>query len=285
MRLLRILPQRWQRLVPEMTKFGVIGVINTAIDMAIYNALLSIGPIKASAVSMTVATTSSYLMNRYWTFARRQRSSAPREYVLFFALNLVGFVIQSTPIAFAKYGMHFSEDGTIVDLLAFNIAKIVGIGMGMLFRFWSYRTFVFKAPVEGAAVTRMRPRCGTAAGPAAPPPTRSSRSSRSSSNRSSNSRSSSNRSSTRRTAISSTTRPCCRASHRASAAEPALRAGAECRWRRSAQRVRSFPGSRISSTIATRSLSSNVCSSRSASTSSYNTLWVFSTCGMAVRTT
>jgi len=152
-RLLRILPQRWQRLVPEMTKFGVIGVINTAIDMAIYNALLSIGPIKASAVSMTVATTSSYLMNRYWTFARRQRSSAPREYVLFFALNLVGFVIQSTPIAFAKYGMHFSEDGTIVDLLAFNIAKIVGIGMGMLFRFWSYRTFVFKAPVEGAAVT------------------------------------------------------------------------------------------------------------------------------------
>jgi putative flippase GtrA len=141
-----MLPERWQRLVPEMTKFAAIGVINTVVDFAIYNALLRVGPIKASAAAMVVATTVSYVLNRYWTFAHRERSTAQREYTLFFALNFLGFLIQTAPVAFAKYGLGFDENGTVVDYVAFNLAKVIGIGFGMLFRFWSYRKYVFKAP-------------------------------------------------------------------------------------------------------------------------------------------
>ena len=84
MRLLRILPHRWHQIAREATKFAVIGGINTAVDIIIWNALLAIGPLKAKIVSTVVATTLSYLMNRYWTFNTRERSAAHREYLLFF---------------------------------------------------------------------------------------------------------------------------------------------------------------------------------------------------------
>lgn len=148
MRLLRILPERWQNLVREASSFAVIGVMNTAIDLIILNALLWIGPLKAKVVSAVVATTFSYLANRYWTFAKRERTSVGREYVLFFALNLIGTAIQLSVIGAAKYGMGFSESGGVSDRVALNVANLLGIGIALVFRFWSYRTFVFPAPTE-----------------------------------------------------------------------------------------------------------------------------------------
>jgi putative flippase GtrA len=149
------LPERWQRLVPEMTKFGIIGAINTAVDITILNLLLvqSVGPLKAKIVATVIATTLSYAMNRRWTFASRQRGKMHREYVLFFGLNAIGWIIQMTPIGFAKYGLGFSEQSLeLADWVAFNLANIIGTFFGMLFRFWSYRTFVFKTPRQPAAV-------------------------------------------------------------------------------------------------------------------------------------
>ena len=134
--------------------FAVVGVINTIVDFAILNILLFIGPLKAKIVATVIATTGSYLMNRYWTYARRERTSPRREYVLFFVLNLIGLAIQLAVLGLAKYGLGYSEDGSMADRIAFNIANIFGTGLGMVFRFWSYRTFVFKAsaPVEPVPV-------------------------------------------------------------------------------------------------------------------------------------
>jgi putative flippase GtrA len=133
--------------------FAVIGVINTLVDFVILNILLPIGPLKAKVIATVVATTASYVMNRYWTYAHRERTSARREYVLFFALNLIGLAIQLAVLGLAKYGLHYSEDGTLVDRIAFNVANAVGTGLAMVFRFWSYRTFVFKARTAEPATT------------------------------------------------------------------------------------------------------------------------------------
>ena len=150
MRLLRILPERWRNLLREATSFAIIGVINTAVDFLILNLLLPIGPLKAKVVATVVATTTSYAMNRYWTFSKRERTSARREYVLFFALNLVGLAIQLVILAVPKYGLHYSETGGTSDRIAFNLANAIGTGIAMVFRFWAYRTFVFKAPAPVA---------------------------------------------------------------------------------------------------------------------------------------
>jgi putative flippase GtrA len=138
----RRLPDRWRRLTHELAKFGTIGVINLFVNFAVFNLLfltvLRGGELKAKAVAAIVATTSAYFMNRHWTYRDRPKSTLRREYSLFFFFNLVGMVIEVAVVGVAKYGLHQTS------ILALNISTAIGIGLGTLFRFWSYRTHVFK---------------------------------------------------------------------------------------------------------------------------------------------
>lgn len=146
----RFIPERYRALATELFKFAAVGGVNTIIDFALVNALLFVGPLKAKIVAAVVATTVSYVLNRQWTYQDRNRTGVRREYVLFFALNGVGLLIQEAVLAFAKYGLHFSESNPS-DRLAFNIANAAGIGLAMIFRFWAYRTFVFAASGPAAS--------------------------------------------------------------------------------------------------------------------------------------
>ncbi|WP_433613570.1 GtrA family protein [Dactylosporangium sp. CA-139114] len=143
----RFLPERYHALATELFKFGAVGCVNTAVDFILVNALLFIGPLKAKIVAVVVGTIVSYLLNRQWTYKDRESGSARREYVLFFALNGVGLLIQEAGLAVAKYGLHFSEANPD-DRLAFNIANAAGILLATTFRFWAYRTWVFTASPE-----------------------------------------------------------------------------------------------------------------------------------------
>lgn len=142
MRLVRLLPERWQKFVREALKFGIVGGINTVINYAVFNALaltvFSDGQLKAAVVATIVATITSYLMNRHWTYRDRPKSAMRREYALFFLFNATGLLIELGVLAAAKYGLGMTS------LLALNVAKTGGVVLATLFRFWSYRTFVFQ---------------------------------------------------------------------------------------------------------------------------------------------
>jgi putative flippase GtrA len=138
--------RRWRTLLQEVSKFGAIGAFNLVLNYAVFNLLvLTIfgnGQLKANVGATIVATTSSYFMNRHWTYRDRPKSTLHREYALFFLFNLAGLMIELGVLALAKYGLG------ITTLVAFNVAKGLGIGLGMVFRFWTYRTVVFReAPV------------------------------------------------------------------------------------------------------------------------------------------
>ncbi|MGK5738347.1 GtrA family protein [Micromonospora sp. URMC 103] len=144
MRLVRLLPERWQKFIHEALKFGIVGGINTAINYAVFNALaLTVfvdGQLKATVIATVVATITSYLMNRHWTYRDRPKSALRREYVLFFLFNATGLLIELGVLAAAKYGLG------VTSLLALNAAKTGGVLLATMFRFWSYRTFVFQPP-------------------------------------------------------------------------------------------------------------------------------------------
>lgn len=142
MRFVRLLPERWQRFLREVLKFGAVGGVNAVINYAVFNALaltvFADGQLKANLIATVVATCSSYLLNRHWTYRDRPKSAMRREYLLFFLFNATGLAIELGVLAVAKYGLGIS------GLLALNIAKTVGLGLATIFRFWSYRTFVFR---------------------------------------------------------------------------------------------------------------------------------------------
>ncbi|MFI7575172.1 GtrA family protein [Micromonospora sp. NPDC049497] len=157
MRLVRLLPERWQKFIHEALKFGIVGGINTVINYAVFNALaLTVfvdGQLKATVIATVVATITSYLMNRHWTYRDRPKSAMRREYVLFFLFNGAGLLIELGVLAAAKYGLG------LTGLLALNVAKTFGVLLATLFRFWSYRTFVFQpAPAHAAPTWHSIPR-------------------------------------------------------------------------------------------------------------------------------
>lgn len=130
-------------LIHEAAKFGIVGLTALVVDIGLFNVLLYFGPLEgkpltAKAVSVATATTVAYFGNRFWTFKHRGRSSFTREYLLFFGLNGVAMLIAMGVLWISHYGLGFTSP------LADNIAaNVIGLGLGTLFRFWSYRKFVF----------------------------------------------------------------------------------------------------------------------------------------------
>ncbi|MGW1345388.1 GtrA family protein [Kribbella sp. NPDC002412] len=158
MKLVTTLYRQVEHLVHEVAKFGLVGLLGMAVDLPIYNWLVfnnplviadsGVGmlhhkPLTAKFISVTAATIATYLGNRHWTWRHRERSGLHREYVLFFVLNGIGLLIAAACLGFSRY---------VLDLhswLADNIsANVIGLGLGTLFRFWSYRRFVFKEEIE-----------------------------------------------------------------------------------------------------------------------------------------
>lgn len=130
-----------------MATFAAVGAINTLLDFTLFYLLLSRGPLTANMISTVVATTSSYLMTRYWTYRDRLGVRAiHREFLLFAFVNLVGLVIQQVVLAVARYGLDFHEQGHSLALLQF---KLVGVAAAVIFRFWALRRLVFPVGTGG----------------------------------------------------------------------------------------------------------------------------------------
>lgn len=161
----RVWYQRFRQLVHEIAKFGVVGALGFVVTDGGSNVLhfdLGQGPLKANIAATVAATVVTYLGNRYWTFRHRQGSTMTREYVLFFVLNGVGLLIQLACLWFTVYalGLH--------GRLPYNVALVLGIGLGTLFRFWSYRRWVWVAPDAPSGDAAERPAPGPVQ-PQAPP--------------------------------------------------------------------------------------------------------------------
>lgn len=141
--------ERSRPLIHEFAKFAVIGVVGVFITNAVYDLLyihLGLGPVTSTTIATIVATITSYLGNRYWSFRDRQRTGVPREIVTFTVLNGIGLLMQDAAVAFNYYLLGLGH-----NKLAGFIALNAGIVLATLFRFWSYRQFVWVAPPAGGA--------------------------------------------------------------------------------------------------------------------------------------
>ena len=134
----------------EMLKFGTVGAVAFVVDVGLFNLLTSSlwfgsgsppldGHEKiAKILSASIATIVAWLGNRYWSFRHRRQSSRGREFATFVLMNGVAMVIAVLCLAVSHDVLGF--DSQLADNISGNV---VGIGLGTLFRFWAYRTFVF----------------------------------------------------------------------------------------------------------------------------------------------
>jgi len=140
---------RLHHLVREGLKFFTVGSFGFVIDFTVFNLLMFSGgegplhdkPLVAKTVAVVVATVVTFTGNRAWTFRHRARTGLTREYTLFFVFNAIGLGIALACLSFSRYVLDLS--GPLADNIS---ANVVGLALGSLFRFWSYRTWVFPAP-------------------------------------------------------------------------------------------------------------------------------------------
>lgn len=153
--------RRFRQLIHEGAKFLIVGGIGFVVVLAGSYALhfeLGVGKFTSVTIATVVATVITFLGNRHWSFQHRQGAGARSETVLFFVLNGVGLLIQYASIF------------VVTDLLGlggrlwYTIANLIGIGIGTLFRFWSYRKWIWVKPeVHLARLSRGRHRKGRTA--------------------------------------------------------------------------------------------------------------------------
>jgi putative flippase GtrA len=143
----------------EIGKFGLVGGIAFVIDLVIFNIGLQAGleTLLAKTVSTVIATTFAFLGNRFWTWRDRAHGHMGRQYTTFFVLNAIGLGIGLACLAISHYGL-----GQIWPVLQSRLAdnvsgQLIGTAAGTLFRFWSYRRFVFRAaaPASETAVNQL----------------------------------------------------------------------------------------------------------------------------------
>jgi putative flippase GtrA len=144
--------ERFRMLIHEAAKFGVVGLAGFIVSLGGADILhfdAGVGKYKAVIVATIAATVVTFLGNRYWAFRHRERVGMGRETVMFFVFNAIGLLIQLACVAIVADG------AGLQGKVWYNLANLTGIGLGTLFRFWSYRKWVWRTqePTGGVPAT------------------------------------------------------------------------------------------------------------------------------------
>jgi putative flippase GtrA len=132
-------------LVPELAKFGAVGGVGAVVDLGGSVLLYSeyhVGPLTAKAISILTAMVITYVGNRFWTFRHRVNEGWLKQMSLFAVLNGVGLLIAEAVIALSSYGLDEKSR------LSYAMASVVGTGLATIFRYLTYKRWVFLAPAR-----------------------------------------------------------------------------------------------------------------------------------------
>lgn len=136
----------------EAAKFGVVGALAFVVDNGGYNLLvfglpggteggvMGAAPVRASVAATTAAALFSWAGNRYWTYRHRHRANMTQELALFLFVNVVGVAITAGTVFASRQLLGLESMGSD------NAARVLGWVLATLFRFFTYRRYVFVAP-------------------------------------------------------------------------------------------------------------------------------------------
>jgi putative flippase GtrA len=118
----------------------VIGGVNFVLDLLLYNlfyAVFGIPSLTARGFATVLSASSSYFMNKHWTFRGRNDNDRRREVLLFILFSAIGLAISWGFLGTFKFVLG------IDNIFWNNIANIMGVAVAMCVRFWAFSKFVF----------------------------------------------------------------------------------------------------------------------------------------------
>ena len=141
-------PER-RLLVQQFARFGTVGVAGAVVDITtVYAAMAALGLYLAGLLAYVAAVTTTWALNRAWTFAGRGSGGLFRQWLLFVAANGVGFVLNRGTFFVLVTLLPVCTQHPVIAILA-------GVSAGMFANFNLSRSVVFRQPAAVEATTRV----------------------------------------------------------------------------------------------------------------------------------
>lgn len=149
-----------KKLIEQILKFGVVGVISFVIDFLITMVLsiilrsaLGMGTSDAAVVAaffgFVVSVIANYLLSMKYVFVRKDDMDRKKEFVIFILLSVVGLVINELLIKFS-IDVVYENWAWLRDLIGPTLAtagaKIFATGVVMVYNFVTRKIFLEKKP-------------------------------------------------------------------------------------------------------------------------------------------
>lgn len=139
----------------ELMTFALVGgstwIIDTAVFLVLKNTqLLGLAaeskPLTAKVIAVVVATAVSYVLHRDWSFRTRGGRDRGPEAGLFFVISGLSVIVYTLPLAVSRYVLDLKEPAVSMltqEVADFVSGQILGVLLGMAFRWWALRRYVF----------------------------------------------------------------------------------------------------------------------------------------------
>ncbi len=145
---------RWQRLLAEASRFLAVGGVATIVALILFNllahgfnmahkALLGDHVILAYVIANTVGMVISYRGTRSWAFRDRPPRQADGGRLAFVAINLVTMTLPIACLSISRNALGL--DDPVSDNVS---ANVIGLFLGLVARFYLFRTFIFRRPLH-----------------------------------------------------------------------------------------------------------------------------------------
>jgi len=149
-------------IIYQIAKFAIIGVGNVLVDLGVLSLetmlLATYFNIKSTdaligavsfyslykSISFIVANVNSYFWNKYWTFDQGDKKQTKSEFLQFFAVSIVGFLI-NVFVASVVFKLIL---GSLTSMNAGQLGLLgaaAGSAAGLIWNFIGYKLWVFKS--------------------------------------------------------------------------------------------------------------------------------------------
>ena len=138
---------RWLAILRQITKFIIVGGLNTFLDFAVLNFLIASSGIVAGlgfsffkGISFLAAVTNSYFWNKYWTFESQTKKEL--EFVQFAVVSTIGFFINVGVASFIVNNI--GVPSAVSPTLWANFGALVAVAASLIWNFLGYKFIVFR---------------------------------------------------------------------------------------------------------------------------------------------
>lgn len=127
-----------RKLLEQIVKFGLVGVIATVIDYAILMFLSQVigwDPVLSSGISFTISLVFNYLASMKYVFVRKEDMDRRKEFGIFVVLSLIGLALNQVCMTI---GTSILGSGAI----AVTVNKVIATAIVMVWNFLSRKKWL-----------------------------------------------------------------------------------------------------------------------------------------------